>query len=69
MENTHGRWTSFTSDVALRIETAYRNSEPIVRFFSGRHRYIIHFASMVQVRSRGKNSLATFFHVKKVEGE
>ena len=49
MESAHGRWTSFTGDVALKIETAYRNSEPVIRFFSGRHRYIIHFASMVQV--------------------
>ena len=59
LESAHGRWTSFTSDVALRIETAYRNSEPVIRFFSGRHRYIIHFSSMIQVRKKMLQKLFT----------
>ena len=49
LENIHGRWCSFSSDVTQRIERAYKNGEPLVRVFSGRHRHVIQFTSMVQV--------------------
>lgn len=49
LENVHGRWCSFSSDVMQRIERAYRNGDPLVRVFSGRHRHVIQFSSMLQV--------------------